>query len=77
LPDVVAIARTMLKELETEKRFEAEKNINLLNGWEATFTKKSIAATVYMYWTVEFKKSLFKKMISDEDSEMRSIISGN
>jgi len=78
LPDVVAIARAMLGELEGgEQRAGAAKQINLLNGWDATFTKESVAATVYMFWTVEFKKSLFKKLISDEDSELRTMIAGN
>jgi len=78
LPDVVAIARAMLGELEGgEQRSGAAKQINLLNGWDATFTKESVAATVYMFWTVEFKKSLFKKLISEEDSELRTMIAGN
>jgi hypothetical protein len=33
--------------------------MELLNGWDATLGKESVAATVYMFWTVEFKKSLF------------------
>ena len=48
----------MLSELSVEDRRDATKQIELLAGFEGEMSKESVGATVYMYWYVEFMKTL-------------------
>jgi acyl-homoserine lactone acylase PvdQ len=46
--------------------------LEILSGWNASFDKTSVGATVYNRWNIQFNRSLFHKYVSDDDQRMAS-----
>ena len=47
-----------------------EPMIEILQNWQGSFDEKSIGASLYMKWYIQFIRSLFIKFSSDEDDRM-------
>jgi acyl-homoserine lactone acylase PvdQ len=53
----------MLSEFTVDEKADIESMLALLENWKGTFAETDVGATVYMYWQVNFYRSLFHKQL--------------
>ena len=69
-PRIIKIASEVTQYLSKDQNVSLEEMLEILAVWNASFDKKSVGASVYTRWSIQFYRSLFHKYTANEEQRM-------